>query len=114
MTAAIQLRKPRLSNAEQEARTAARRDNPNTMLMPGLIAEKKRMLAARDATRAAATRATTDRSRTGYTGEPLVSARPGSSDALKIPSLENGQRTAYKPPAAYCVGYSKSYTGSSK
>ena len=109
MTAAIQLRKPRLSNAEQEARTAARRDNPNTMLMPGLIAEKKRMLAARDATRA-----TTGRSRTGYTGEPLVSARPGSSDALQIPSLENGQRTAYKPPAAYCVGYSKSYTGSSK
>lgn len=46
-----------------------------------------------------------------YKGEPMTPARPGSTDALKVPSLENGKRTPYKPPVAYCVGSSKVYTG---
>lgn len=100
MTAAIALRKPRLSKAEQEAKQAARRDKPDTMLLPGLIAEQQRMLAARKVA------PRTIYGSPAYTGEPLIPARPGSTDALAVPSLVDGQRTVHKAPVAYCVGRS--------
>lgn len=39
-----------------------------------------------------------------YTPTPMQPVRPGAEDANKIPSLNNGQRTQYKPPVAQCVG----------
>ena len=46
-----------------------------------------------------------------YRGEKPIPVRPGSEDALKLPSLENGQRTPYKPPVAQCVGMNRGSTG---
>lgn len=110
MTAAV-LRVKALTKAEQKAKQAARRDKPDTMMLPGLVAEQKRMLAARDTSKLATPRITP--AGKPYRGEPLIPSRPGSADALQVPSLADGQRVAYKPPAAYCVGHSKVYTGSS-
>lgn len=39
-----------------------------------------------------------------YSPTPMQSVRPGATDAIKIPSLIDGKRTAYKPPVAQCVG----------
>ena len=36
--------------------------------------------------------------------------RPGSEDALKCPSLVNGERVPYKPPTQGCVGILKDRT----
>lgn len=38
---------------------------------------------------------------------PMQPARQGANDALKVPSLSNGKRTAYKAPVAQCVGPTK-------
>ena len=40
--------------------------------------------------------------------KPFV--RPGSEDALKFPSLVNGERFPYKPPSQGCVGILKDRT----
>lgn len=46
-----------------------------------------------------------------YTPPIMQSVRPGSADALKLPSLSTGKH--YRPPVAMCVGVSK-FTGNAK
>ena len=106
MTAAIQLRKKPPTAAEKAAKKTALQKR-DTMALPGLVAEQQRLLAARDTTMLATPRTSPHGE---YLGEPLVPNRLGATDALQVPSLENGQRTAYKPPVAYCVGLSKIFT----
>jgi len=50
---------------------------------------------------------------TRYETPPAPPARPGSNDAMKVPSLENGVRKSYRPPIAMCVG-KKTFNGSEK
>lgn len=40
-----------------------------------------------------------------YTPPSMQPARPGATDALKVPSLGTGK--PYKPPVAICVGVNK-------
>ena len=39
--------------------------------------------------------------------EFMPSPRAGAAAALQVPSLHNGQRVAYKPPVAQCVGLTR-------
>jgi len=103
MTATIALRKKKPTKAEQQAAREAVQ-KPDPMLMPGLVAEQQRMLAARDTSQIATLRTVPADGR--YLGEQMAPSRPGAQDAMQVPSLVDGQRTQYKPPAAYCVGRS--------
>ena len=49
-----------------------------------------------------------------YRSPDTQPVRPGANDALKIPSLHNGERIERKLPVAMCVGHSKVFTGSAK
>ena len=51
---------------------------------------------------------------TPYKPEPAQPLRPGADAALKVPSLSNGERINYKPPAPICVGVSKGWLGAAK
>ncbi len=48
---------------------------------------------------------------TYYKPPTMQPTRTGAADALKIPSLDNNQRTPYKPPVAMCVGMNRGSTG---
>jgi hypothetical protein len=49
--------------------------------------------------------------KTQYTPPAMVSHRAGANDAVKIPSVCNGQRVAYKPPGYMCTGLNRGSSG---
>lgn len=90
-----QLRHKRLTDTEKKAATAAKRLKPlgTGMMLPGLVAEQKRLLKRHNDGPSVATTRITNCSTSGdYKGQgPDASDhRSGANDFLKIPSRFNG------------------------
>jgi hypothetical protein len=89
------LRHARPSEAEKKASRAAKLLKPigTGMMLPGLVAEKKRMLAIRTygSQHAAPSRITNSSAKRNYEGEGIdqSSMRPGANDFLQVPSRFN-------------------------